>query len=629
MKIFFISIFILFLSSNLQAMPSFVESAKSMFANMYNNQIDTNSLFDLWDDNDDKNISTKIVDKKFTLIKDSSNNKLNDEGGKIHISINSNSNIFVSPQDYEDAENFDFNVTVATQDSRVKFKMCADYSGSAFDNLGSIIRLMRSRRMSMEEIINELIASTKINIYPLSDCSSNATDECSFSEDKKIVECFSTDDFAIRPDRFTIEEKKYVKSALKTLYDVTTSDSYNIANSDYDLNISITKYMPNNDVNNSLNGTSTIEYSNFTNGISDKLKIEFSDTAKVELLILDTHWADIDEDDTDGDCSETGRFICGETNTTFIPSHFYITDTTLYNEENSTFTYISNSADMFAHIGLTITAQNDKNETLQNFDKNSWENSLSVDFNTSNKTDINKSKILDKNLSFENGVKNILWNETDSTLNLMFNYERNVNNALNPFKINGSDINISISSLYDNDDINITDNNGKEIADGNATFIYGRTNAPRTRVKGDSGDIPIYYETYCYDNLNNCSKILLPDGVGSRSNDDPRWFINTKHDSSNFGTYGDVSQKNGSKIDTINSQNSVNLKYKGSTYPYKTTMKNRASSWLIYNKYNPNATTNEFEVEFEKGDSKWAGKSATDTVSKNSASQTTNRRTMW
>ncbi len=630
MKIFFTSIFILFLSSNLLAMPSFVEIAKSMFTNMFNNQTDTKSLFNVWDDNDDKNISTKIVNKKFTLIKDTSNNKLNDEGGSIYISIDSNSIITISPNDYEDAENFDFNVTTAIQDSRVKFKMCADYSGSAFNNLGSIISLMRSRRMSMEEIINELIANTQINIYPLSDCTSNATDECSFSEDKKIVECFSTDNFAVRPDSFTINEKEYVESALKTLYEVSTANGYNINSSDYDLTLNIVKFMPNNEVNNSLFGEATIEYSNFINGISNELKIDFNDTAKIELQIKDINYADVDKDDTDGDCSETGRFICGESNTTFTPSRFNITNATLHNENDSTFTYISNSENMFARIGLTITALNNKNETLQNFDVNSWENNITVDFNTSNETDINKSVISNLPIGFENGVKNILWNETNNSLNLMFNYERNISKVINPIIIKGSDINITISSLYNNDDINITDNNGINIVDENATFIYGRTNALRTRAKEKEVSVPLYYEVYCYNNNDSdCNKTLLPDGTSSISNDDPRWFINTKHNPSNFGTYGDVSQKIGNKIESENTTDLVKLKYNGSTYPYKTTMQNKASTWLIYNKYNENATHNEFEVEFEKADTKWVGKNSTDTVSKNSASPTTNRRTMW
>ena len=58
-------------------------------------------------------------------------------------------------------------------------------------------------------------------------------------------------------------------------------------------------------------------------------------------------------------------------------------------------------------------------------------------------------------------------------------------------------------------------------------------------------------------------------------------------------------------------------------------MENNASGWLIYNKYNPNATTNEFEVEFVKPGGSWAGKHETNTSTDSNASNKTNRRLMW
>ena len=79
-----------------------------------------------------------------------------------------------------------------------------------------------------------------------------------------------------------------------------------------------------------------------------------------------------------------------------------------------------------------------------------------------------------------------------------------------------------------------------------------------------------------------------------------------------------------------NHLDSTNLVYNASKgYPYKTTMENNASRWLIYNKYDANDTRNEFEVEFDKRGSSWAGKNETNTTTGANATVKTNRRSMW
>jgi hypothetical protein len=57
-------------------------------------------------------------------------------------------------------------------------------------------------------------------------------------------------------------------------------------------------------------------------------------------------------------------------------------------------------------------------------------------------------------------------------------------------------------------------------------------------------------------------------------------------------------------------------------------MENNASNWLIQNEYNPNATTNEFPVEFDRaGD--WSGEHETNTTTKSIGGVKTNRRISW
>lgn len=201
------------------------------------------------------------------------------------------------------------------------------------------------------------------------------------------------------------------------------------------------------------------------------------------------------------------------------------------------------------------------------------------------------------------------------------NFDRNLTKVVNPFNFIVRDINVT--------DVNGT-LGGMEL-DQNATYIYARTHAQRARYVGNSGKAFIYYEAYCSDV--GCDKTLLPNSTASVYTDDPRWFVNPSH-ISNIGDVGAIAQKGANYItaDNITGVNptTVDLTYdhEDRGYPYKATMQNSASSWLIYNPYNPNATSNEFEVEFSKnGD--WIGKHETNTTTKQNASDKMNRRSMW
>jgi hypothetical protein len=172
-------------------------------------------------------------------------------------------------------------------------------------------------------------------------------------------------------------------------------------------------------------------------------------------------------------------------------------------------------------------------------------------------------------------------------------------------------------------------------------MIYGRTHAPRQRIAGSDGDVFIYYEAYCNGNDSSgtsCKKSLLPDGEGSISTDDPRWFTNNNHiGGGSDGAVGTIAQKNGATDvtktaldNTTLGKAKVTLHYDGTKgYPYKTTMTNTPNSWLIYNKYNSGASVNEFEVEFTDTSNTWAGEHETDNTTNVRSSDKTNRRTMW
>ncbi|MDF1877882.1 putative Ig domain-containing protein [Sulfurimonas sp. SAG-AH-194-L11] len=479
----------------------------------------------------------------------------------------------------------------------------------------------------------------------------------------------SVDSFAIRPDKFTLSlagtDIELLHSAIPYNFTLIGEDflntptvGYTILNARSMLNSTLdtnkTIYNPDGtDGTATLNGTLTLGATDFdiidgrsiskTSTDTDVVSVSFDDVGRVNLLFQDINWSkvDIDNGDTVADCSATGAYICGDINVTFIPDHFALSGAQLLNYNSATYTYLSNDLNVSAGMDLTITAQNDNNDTTLNFTSTSWENPVNITYTLPNVTDTSLSEnISDANnsllLNFTNGVKTINSTDTNASINLIFNYSRSVSNAVNPFSIDGANINIIASSIYISGTGTLDTINGATTAAQTATFIYGRTHAPRQRFKGNSGDALIYYEAYCSGTINGnvCDKTLLPGGVNSNSTDDPRWFINPVHIVSS-GTVGTITQKSGAGDITVGvatgvSAVTVPLTYtetKG--YPFKTTMENNASLWLLYDKYDAGANTNEFEVEFINSNDTWAGKKETDKTTIKRATDITNRRSMW
>jgi hypothetical protein len=474
----------------------------------------------------------------------------------------------------------------------------------------------------------------------------------------------SRDVFAIRPEKFVLEpstsEDIELLSAgvdhnttLKALqYNSSSATSgYNLAyvGSD-DFNVSVNKYNPDGSINNSLHGTFTFAANNFNvvNGVStdssgnhEVVALTYDDIGKIAIHIQDTTWAqvDIDNEDTAEDCS--GAYICGDINATFIPDHFSLENVAI-NNSGSNYTYFSNDLNISAAFSLTISAKNAQDATTQNFDSGSWENPLTVTYEVTAETGLtlNKNEISSPlKLGFANGSYTLSNTETNSSKKLMFNYNRAVSTSYNPLLKSGSDMNLTMSSQFDSSSGATKVLTRSSLADNNATFVFARSHAPRQRFTGDTAETSIYFEVYCYTTDTRgkvCKKELLPNGLNSKQTDDPRWFINTQHTSATQGTQGVITQKNGSgditqdSVGTIsNGEVKVTLKYDGTNYPYKATMEMNSSTWLIYNKYDASATTNEFEVEFGATDSAWAGAHETNTTTTNSASSKTNRRLMW
>ena len=227
------------------------------------------------------------------------------------------------------------------------------------------------------------------------------------------------------------------------------------------------------------------------------------------------------------------------------------------------------------------------------------------------------------------------------SMSLHYNYEHNTSVAINPQKINLVGLDVRCTNAADCQMqaklLNNYENNQTVGINAPLIHYYGRTHATRQRFTGTSGSAFIYYETYC--SGTGCTKSLLPNGTDSNSTDDPRWFINTAHTAAD-GYAGHIAQKNGTDTNAdpvnpadanLNTPAQVTLNYDGSKgYPYVTTMENNASGWLIYDKFKPSPNTkNSFDVEFTNPNTSWAGRHETNATTRRTATDKTNRRSMW
>jgi len=373
------------------------------------------------------------------------------------------------------------------------------------------------------------------------------------------------------------------------------------------------------------------------------------------LVTTRTVGCDISSNHTvDRDVTGLPALSYSDLNITFNPYQFAVNITKSHGIDNNvtfnndTFIYMSNDSSMAFHLNGSIAAKAYGGGILSNFVNACYAKDISV---TIDKTaisgntaygysfinedplinertgDINTTIIsIDINASDYNTTSNGVINTQ-----MHLNFTRNWPTPSNPEQITFTTYDVNCTTPSEcNINVDQTNKNttGTYNIDQNITHYYGRTNAPRQRYVGNDGNASIYFEVYC----NNCNKQLLPNKLNTNYINDPRWYSNTKHTSSD-GIAGNINQKFTNKVTgstpTSTSPAKTALNYTKNVFPYKATMKNAASGWLIYNKFNQNATTNEFEVEFEKTGSAWSGKTKTNSKTINYGADKTNRRIMW
>jgi hypothetical protein len=409
------------------------------------------------------------------------------------------------------------------------------------------------------------------------------------------------------------------------------------------------------------------------NGVDTNISnnIKFGDVGVFDVNITDSTWTAVDSTKSPVECIEdsdtnvadaSGKIGClikTVISPTVIPDHFDVNGT-LANGSNG-FTYLNNfdnnatlDQGISARLNAVVTAKAATNTNTLNYSSECYAKSGSstISFALTAPAligdltqllwydDINNSIIgstaigntitpLHPAARFTNGIGN---------LNYRLNFDRNVTVPINPFQM-------SIPQMDVTDADGVTGTNSLE---NNATFAYGRSHASRQRYNCTTSpcirDANIYFESYCFSP--GCDKPLLNGFSALRRTDDVRWYIIDNHIVPTDGDIGTVQQKDATPTDAsddlvdVTAQNNnvgpvplhstATLLYNGGKgYPYKTTMHNNASLWLIYSENDEFAIRNEFQVEFSN-QSGWSGEKETDTTTTTpDDAATTNRRIMW
>ena len=452
------------------------------------------------------------------------------------------------------------------------------------------------------------------------------------SSQRKIS--YSSDNFAIRPKSFsfsTAPHGKYLKAAKDYTISLTAIDQNNNATTGYDQNkslITITpvKLLPDGSEDNAsnplLNGTLTFGTPSFSfvNGVSTPdADIKYTDVGVIDINITDTNWASVDADDTPAGCGTTDYYICGdEGNITFIPDRFEFKTLELHNFDGKNFTYYARPVDinMSGRIATNIQALNFENDITKNFSTGLWENSVSItpvvkDNLQGDATETTISNIL---VGFTDGNLTIDHNETNASIYLRFNFDRNQSIVLEPTEINSTELNISIVSTYGAGTVDETNATGSrdQNASNSTLFYYGRVHSPDI-----SGVSPvtavIRYEIYCKD----CNKTDF-NITGPQSPDVAHWYENIFHDdltpgsvtlnapADSFVSVGDTTLAPKNSTTILDGKETNTLTDPSAPRYYVDRIQMFGSPWLIYNPFNSTIGYNDFTITFY-GASGWAG----------------------
>lgn len=588
-------------------------------------------LFDAWDLDrsiTDRKISTKISSQPFALAIASLNAantaiETKASGTKAYYRLfdfqaNTPKTDYIQYDPSLNASIVSSSLTVgsAHKNMKVEFKFCADDTGTAFI------------------------------LKPDSECSGMSV--CTQTNRTCYRETVSTDAFAIRPNQFTIDGvatpnllkagETYGFSLYANPYGATgTTGTPDYNQTSTNLTITAIKRMHDGSVNPDLNGTASFPNA-FTvfNGVATDVNKTFSDVGRITVDLNDTEWTSVDASDT----ALVDRTIHGAANYTYIPFRFAISNARIVDSRDGNFTYLATDdlVHMSAKLDFNVASQNKQGGTTLNFTAGRYENPVTILPAVFDPVggDANETNITASAIGFASGTTHLVWNDTNASRVLSFNFTRPAN-PIDPFTADPTDVNITLSSSYtDGGTTVVIENNATNINGstngmiGNATMLYGRVDAPDYRFTNASGCGRVYFEFY----NTVANNPIIATAFGTMPplslSPDRNWYQNTQH---NTATDGSVTTFAGSHIDATGTTGCMGAAGLGTQkrtfiydtqpgYPYRATMSMDASDWLD----TPNSN---FGVEYRQAGA-WIGvQSETTTKTDANSELNSNRRVTW
>jgi hypothetical protein len=415
--------------------------------------------------------------------------------------------------------------------------------------------------------------------------------------------------------------------------------------------------------------------------------IVYTNVGDVDITLADENWTGVDQNKSTLEClpgsdrtspEPVGCLVTAAISERFIPDRFEVAATLQDSDELHGFTYLydmnrwnANSlTDDYnlstARLTVDINATGYDGNVTSNYTDKCYANDTNVtlsiysttiepagaltqflyfnplDENTSIDNSGEGSEPLPSNVIDELPIENLTTSfEGDGTTHIEYNlnFDRKVNQPVDPFrlalkKVEVEDNETAPYTVYGYDDSSDT-----------ATFLYGRVHAPRYRVDCNvtgmnepctSGGLAMYFEFYSKDSNLSLRQSLAPDV--NRSKDAIYWFRNGMHEltdgnitsvTQRFVSPVEVSVPTAATWDNTNHTELWKFQYTGKDgYPYKAAMGIDSNHWLLYNRYDANATTNTFELEFNAGPGTKAGQDNLGSTD-NDGDANTNRRIRW
>ncbi|MEO1954220.1 MAG: LamG-like jellyroll fold domain-containing protein [Campylobacterales bacterium] len=477
---------------------------------------DGNYTFDAWDtfrDINDRNISTKIASKEFSILVASLNETDND---------------------YRE-----FNGTVCTYIKGISFKNLFE------DDNTSEQTAQGNPTYTITNANKELNVTIKWQKDVDVECSDLVEDNTTNASDS----------FAVRAEKFGfVAPSQQVYAGENFLIDFNatdendnTVDDYNESlNASFEVNASVVK-------DGCRIGTFDIDDFSFSDGSKDDVDSNYTNIGDLNITIKELDdcskkYASIDCDDKDVDewSVEENLSIKSYSHTVNIkPYELNITKADINVSTNADWLYMANIDDMNLSMFATVQANNKQHNKLDDFNSSCYGENVDIKFSidvddgdgeldmnstviANNSTTKDSFKLKDINKTITISKDYFISGEANASYSI--NVDRNLSNPVNPFLLKELDINITTS------DVAKDENNASD--DSNATFYYARV-ATADKETTDT-DIKHFSEIEVYDD--SSSKYV----AGFKQNS-INWYGNKKHNN----TFEDISEIDATKKSTL------------------------------------------------------------------------------